>query len=285
MNINHKIEKHPCFFSNCGKYGRIHLPVSPYCNISCVFCDRAMNSHENRPGVSEKLLTPQEALVITRRAMKMSTDITVVGIAGIGDALASDHALCTFRLIHSEFPDLMKCLSTNGLMLPYVIDELLTVGLDTMTVTINALDPRILSKLCDFVKIKGHTYYGVEGAEILIANQLDGIKKITKEGVAVKVNTVLVPEINENQIPLIAETVHKSGAVLHNIIPFIPCGKLRNHLRPTKKQLDKARLASELYIPVFRNCHRCRADAIGIPGKIDIRKSVYEGELNVSIKR
>lgn len=275
MNFSINTIKHPCFSSNCGKYGRIHLPVSPYCNIACVFCDRSIHSNENRPGVSEKLLLPQDALNVIQRTLELSDNITVVGIAGIGDPLASEHALHTLRLIQSEYPNLIKCMSTNGLLLPYKIDNLVAVGLDTLTVTVNAMDPRTLAKLCDYIIIEGHKYYGVQGAKILIANQIEGITKIVKKGVLVKVNSVLVPGINDDQIPLIAKAVHKAGAVLHNIIPFIPCGKLRNYPSPTDEQINEARTESEKYIPVFKNCHHCRADAIGIPGENDIREFVY----------
>lgn len=275
MSLNFNTIKHPCFSSNCGKYGRLHLPVSPYCNIACTFCERIFHSSIDRPGVSEKLISPHKALLVVRRALEISNNITVVGIAGIGDPLASEHAISTFRMIHSEFPKLIKCMSTNGLLLPYSIDNLVAVGLNTLTVTVNAVDPMTLSKLCDYVIIKGHKYYGIQGAKILIANQLEGIEKIAKKGITVKINSVLVPGINDDQIPLIAEMANKTGAVLYNVIPFIPCGKLKNHPSPTIEQLNNARIQAKRYIPVFKNCHCCRADAIGVPGESDIRELVY----------
>lgn len=268
--------KHPCFSLKCNRYGRIHLPVSPYCNISCVFCDRHSDACEERPGVSNKLLTPQEALIVLRKAMSLSNNITVVGIAGIGDSLASEHAFCTFRLINSEFPDLIKCMSTNGLLLPYCTDEIVDNGIKTLTVTVNSINPYILSRLCEFVNINGHVYYGIEGAKILVENQLDGISKITQKGIIVKVNSVLVPGINDDEIPIISKHVKQAGAILHNITPLIPSGKLKHHPKPTCEQLDKVRCESEKFITVFRNCHQCRADAIGIPGTDDIRKLVYQ---------
>lgn len=39
---------HPCFASKPGNLGRIHLPVSPACNIGCRFCSRVLNDTENR---------------------------------------------------------------------------------------------------------------------------------------------------------------------------------------------------------------------------------------------
>ena len=40
---------HPCFGGHKNNVGRIHLPVSPGCNIACRFCDRVINDVEERP--------------------------------------------------------------------------------------------------------------------------------------------------------------------------------------------------------------------------------------------
>lgn len=41
----------------------------------------------------------------------------------------------------AEFPEMLLCLSTNGLMLPDRVDELASLGMHSLTVTINAVDP------------------------------------------------------------------------------------------------------------------------------------------------
>jgi len=60
--FGHLLKKHPCFNGEAHfQYGRIHLPVSPNCNIQCRFCKRGFNKWEKRPGVSRVLLAPREA--------------------------------------------------------------------------------------------------------------------------------------------------------------------------------------------------------------------------------
>ncbi len=76
-----------------------NLPVSPVCNIQCKFCKRSFNKWEKRPGVTDSILTPEKALEVVDRALKLCPDITVVGIAGPGDTLATPHALDVFELI------------------------------------------------------------------------------------------------------------------------------------------------------------------------------------------
>ena len=122
-NRHHKDEKfkhlaktHPCLGGEAHfKYGRIHLPVSPECNIQCKFCKRGFNKSEVRPGVSSLLLKPEEAVKTVQKALELCPEIRVAGIAGPGDTLATDLALETFELIKKEFPHLVNCLSTNGL--------------------------------------------------------------------------------------------------------------------------------------------------------------------------
>lgn len=109
-------DSHPCFGGHKKNVGRIHLPVSPGCNIACRFCDRVLNDVEERPGVASKIISPEESLGILEKALRLCPDITVAGIAGPGDPLASEYALRTFRLIKVKYPSLIKCMSTNGLV-------------------------------------------------------------------------------------------------------------------------------------------------------------------------
>ena len=54
---------HPCFGGDHSKAGRLHLPVAPGCNIKCGFCERKFDcANESRPGVTSKVLTPEQAV-------------------------------------------------------------------------------------------------------------------------------------------------------------------------------------------------------------------------------
>lgn len=276
INISHLTRAHPCFNGEVhDKSGRIHLPVSPVCNIRCAFCRRSFNKTESRPGVAAVVLSPQGALEILRKALKICPQITVAGIAGPGDPLASDHALRTFELIDAEYPLLIKCLSTNGLLLSEKAEKIARLEIRTVTVTINAVRPEILARLCSRVVAGGSVLEGTEAAEYLIAAQLEGIRKISRLGSIVKVNTVLVPRINERHIGDIARTAAEAGASMINIIPLIPQNELRDHPSPDCSELRKARKAAEEYLTVFKHCRQCRADAAGIPGVSEFRDVLY----------
>ena len=268
--------KHPCFArgeKNGG--GRIHLPISPSCNIECRFCERSFNTYEKRPGVTSTVITPEEAIEAIGRALEVCPEIHVAGIAGPGDTLASPYALETFRLVGKHYPDLVKCMSTNGLLLAEKAQEVIDAGVDSLTVTVNAVDPEIEAKLNDGIVWHGKHYTGVEAAEILIEQQLKGIDLISEAGITVKVNTVFVPDINSEHIEEVAKTVAEAGADIYNIIPLIPNHKLKDCREPDCMELERAILRASKYIDVFRHCQRCRADAVGIPGGKDYGSQIY----------
>ena len=275
----HVRANHPCFCHARNK-GRIHLPVCPACNIECNFCDRKINTYEDRPGVTGELLSPQEALDALARALEICPDITVAGIAGPGDTLATDGAVNTFRLIKEHYPGILKCMSTNGLLLKERAQELIDLGIDTLTVTVNAVDPVIQAKIISGIYYHGKRYEGEEAAKILIENQLAGIRAMSEAGVTVKVNTVLIMEINRNHVRDIAKAVSEAGATMYNIIPLIPQHKFKDFQEPTCPDIDGARREAEEFIDVFRHCQRCRADAVGIPGQKDYGDQIYPKRLN-----
>jgi nitrogen fixation protein NifB len=267
---------HPCFsVGTKPNKGRVHLPVSPGCNIFCRFCSRGSDSARQRPGAAAEIITPGEAVNVVERALELSPEITVVGIAGPGDALATPHAIETFRLVGEKFPHLLKCMSTNGLLLPEKASELAQIGVDALTVTVNGISPEILSRLCSGILYRGKRYAGEYGAKLLVENQLEGIRLASEKGVTVKVNTVLVPEINGEHIASIARAAKEAGARLYNIIPLIPAREFEAFPVPNCAQIDSARRVAEEYIEVFRCCGHCRADAVGIPGEEDYGERIY----------
>lgn len=261
---------HPCFGGNRHKNGRIHLAVAPRCNITCAYCDRRHDcANESRPGVASRILTPRQALDEVRATMhdeRLRNIIKVVGIAGPGDPLANDETFETFRLIKEEFPELIFCLSTNGLMLPDRMDELADIDLHSLTITINALSPGVGACIYRHVTYRGTRYTGSEGAALLIERQLEGLRLAAHAGLVVKVNTVLIPGINDQQIPLIAEKVAGLGAYVMNIMPVIPQAELAAVTPPTVDYLESVRAANEGIIGQFRGCRQCRADAVGLIG-------------------
>jgi len=265
----HMTKVHPCFNEKMhDKVGRIHVPIAPKCNIQCNFCTRDINKCEVRPGVTSRVMTVDDAIAHVKKVTS-EMPISVVGVAGPGDALFNDETFEFFKRVDEEFPDLIKCMSTNGLLLPDKADLLAKIKINTITVTVNAIDPEIGKEIYSGVFYDGKIYKGKEGFELLSKQQLEGIEKISEKGIVVKVNSVLIPGLNEDHIVDIAREVKKRGASLMNVLPLIPLNKFKDLEKPGCALISQVRDKVEEIIPVFRACTQCRADAYGVPGKED----------------
>jgi nitrogen fixation protein NifB len=264
----HLTSAHPCYNEKAHfTTARIHLPVAPRCNIQCNYCIRKLDKCEHRPGVASSILNPHEALVRVDKYAKEMQNLKVVGIAGPGEALANEDSFETMRLVHEKYPDLIKCVASNGLMLSERVDDLVKAGVTSVTVTINAVDPEVGAKIYSFVRYHDKTYKGVEGAKLLIEKQFEGVKKASEAGLNVKVNMVLIPEINFEQVKEVAKKAAENGAIIMNIIPMIPLNNFEKERPPDCDELTIARTIAEEYLPQFRLCRQCRADAVGVPGQ------------------
>ncbi|MDI6812159.1 MAG: radical SAM protein [Desulfitobacteriaceae bacterium] len=259
---------HPCFSTERhGMTGRIHLAVAPECNISCNYCVRKFDcANESRPGVTSKVITPEEAVQRVFRAKQsaLGPKLNVVGIAGPGEPLANAATFRALALIHEHFPTLTLCLSTNGLFLPDKLNELLALGVSHVTVTMNTLSLDTASAVYSFVKWQGQILIGRQAVSLLLERQLIGIELAAQAGLIVKVNTVVIPGVNDQELEAIAHTVKGKGAHLHNLMPLIPQGKFAQRPSPSPGKMREYRKLLSPILPQMSHCQQCRADAIGL---------------------
>jgi len=271
-----KIQEHPCFSEEaCHLFGRMHLPVAPKCNIQCNYCVRKFDCvNESRPGVASRVLTPEEALERTREVLAKHPYIKVVGVAGPGEPLFNEETFETLRFVRDEFPKIHLCLSSNGLLLPERIEELDALGVGNLTVTLNAVDPAIGEMIYSWVHYHGKTYTGREAAQILLENQLEGLRMAVERKIIVKVNTVLIPTVNDQHVVEISRTIRQIGVYMQNIIPLIPQYKFSHLSPPSPEERDRIQRECGKYVKQMKHCRQCRADAIGRLGK-DVQEYLF----------
>jgi nitrogen fixation protein NifB len=263
---------HPCFSQDAHKkYGRIHLPVAPRCNIQCNFCNRKYDCiNESRPGVTSTVLTPQQAVAYLENVVAEHPEISVMGIAGPGDPFANpDETMETLRLVRKKFPKLVLCLATNGLgVVPY-IDELAHLKVSHVTLTINAVDPVIGAKIYAWVRDGKRPLRGEAAAAALGMRQIEALIRLKARGLVVKINTIILPGINEDHIPDIAKKVSGLGADIMNLMPLVPVKGAVFAAVPPPDPLTTARLRLQCgrFLPQMTHCARCRADAVGYVGE------------------
>ncbi len=263
------IENHPCFNPNaCKSYGRVHLPVAPRCNIQCNFCNRKFDCvNESRPGVSSGILSPYQAMEYLKKVMAVKKNISVVGIAGPGDPFANPkETLTTVKMVNETYPDMLLCLATNGLNLPDYLDDITNVNVSHVSITINAVDPVIGEKIYSWVRYGKKSLSPEKGARLLLERQMESVQGLKERGIIVKVNTIVLPGINDHHVTQIARQMSKMGVDLLNCMPYYPnVGSNFSHLgEPSKKDIAKIQAAAKEYMPQMMHCKRCRADAVGM---------------------
>lgn len=263
------MQRHPCFSEKAhALVGRVHLPVAPRCNIQCAYCERRVCATDTmqHPGWAQRLLSPDEAVrLVDELAATQGDEAFVVGVAGPGDPLANAQTFVALGHIHRAHPALTLCVSTNGLLLEECLPQLVETGVTALTVTVNAADGEAGQEIYAWVRHQGAIYHGREAAELLIAHQMRGVRAALDVGMAVKVNTVLIPGVNDGHVATLARRLAALGVRLMNIMPLIPCGRMRDRRAPTCDELQAARRECEQTVPQFRSCVQCSADVVHFP--------------------
>jgi len=265
-------ENHPCFSEGAQqRVGRIHLPVAAKCNMQCNYCNRDFECvNESRPGVSSTILTPRQAADYLDAVLGKIKDIAVVGIAGPGDPFANaSETIETLRLVRERHPEIVLCLATNGLELPQHIDDLSQLKISHVTVTVNAVDPEIGSRIYAWARVNRKVYRGIDAARIILEKQLEGIRKLKERNLVVKINTVIMPDINDGHVKEIAKCVSGMKADILNCIPLyhVAGTPFANIPSPSKEKMESIREEVKAYLPQMSHCSRCRADAAGLVGQ------------------
>ncbi|MBI3901953.1 MAG: nitrogenase cofactor biosynthesis protein NifB [Nitrosomonadales bacterium] len=290
-----KVKNHPCYSEEAHHhYARMHVAVAPACNIQCHYCNRKYDcSNESRPGVVSQKLTPDQAVKKVLAVASEIPQMTVLGIAGPGDALANPaKTFETFARLQQEAPDIKLCLSTNGLMLPDYVDEIVKYNVDHVTITINMVDAAVGEKIYPWIFYDHKRIHGREAAQILTERQMLGLEMLTARGILTKINSVLIPGINDKHLIEVNREVKKRGAFLHNIMPLISEAEhgtvygLTGQRGPSAQELKEVQDACAGGANLMRHCRQCRADAVGLLGedrsdeftqdKVDKMEVVYD---------
>ena len=266
------LTQHPCFNSDVRhRTGRIHLPVAPRCNIQCNYCDRKFDcANESRPGVTSSVLSPTQAMAYLDRALEKTPYLKVVGIAGPGDPFANpEETMETLRLVREKYPEMLLCVATNGLNVEPYVAELTQLQVSHVTFTVNAVDPEIGAQIYAWVRDGRAIYRNEAGASLLWERQKQAIAALKNNGVIVKINTIVVPGINDTHTEDVAIEMRALGADIMNCIPLYPVKDtpFEDREQLGAEPIRRLRKTVQAYLPQMKHCTRCRADAVGLLGE------------------
>ena len=247
---------HPCFTNAPARAARMHLSVAPKCNIKCSFCNPAGGDkcvHGCMPGLTDRVLSPREALEHVRRVRDGGIDIRIVGIARPGEPLFNEETFETIALVREAFPSMHICLSTNGLLLPERLSRVLSLGVETLTVTVNCLT----------VDCARRVYDHVEGRRDDASFESVGGRASGRGSRAVRQGQQRAASRRKRRGDTARGTPRGRSGRVHPqcAAPHPPAGRPAPR-RPSQELVDSVRAQCAACLAQFTRCRHCRADAI-----------------------
>jgi nitrogen fixation protein NifB len=147
------------------------------------------------------------------------------------------------------------------------------MNIDHVTMTINMVDPEIGARIYPWIFYKNKRWTGLEAAKILHERQMQGLEMLKERKILVKVNSVMIPGINDEHLVEVNKVVKEKGAFLHNIMPLISDAAHGTHYGLTGQRGPRAAELKALQdklshgTKLMRHCRQCRADAVGLLGE------------------
>ncbi len=193
----------------------LRVSLTDRCNLRCRYCmPREIFGADHAFLEREELLSFEELT----RVLAAFVDLGVSKLRLTGGE----------PLLRKDLPELIAMLSplegvrdlaltTNGILLPRVADELVAAGLQRVTVSLDALDDA--------------TFRAVADTPLSVKAVLEGIDAALAAGLSpVKINAVMQRGVNDDQVESLAEWARETGVILR-YIEFMDVGTTNGWVR------------------------------------------------------
>ena len=247
---------HYCFaaYNTCNSvfFPRVHIPIADECHLGCFYCDFVSNGNQGilskKPGVCDSVIWGHEG-ILNYLEKNLRDSSTILGVSGPGDPFSSEKQMSIlFDVINNHYPDNPLCICSSGFGFPSIMNKIDCKRINFITLTINTFDQKKYSQI---YKNASASFSG----EYLSLSQKEALDYFLPTSSKVKVNTVFLPDINENEIVLMFKTLYDRGVECFNLLP----------MSEDKVYLDKYNVAIQqiihLGIPLLQQCLKCRSDS------------------------
>ena len=209
------------------KFGReidyLRVSVTDKCNLRCIYC---MDEKDNTFLKNYEKLTDDEIYRIVKESSELG--IKKVRITG-GEPLVKPNLVNLIGRINSISGIEEIYLTTNGILLADMIDELALNGLKGVNISLDSLNEERFNKLTRLGKLN---------------KVLEAIDKAIDLGIKVKLNTVIVNDINKDEI-IDFVNITKEKNIDVRFIELMPIGVAINYKGATNEEVLK--IISENY--------------------------------------
>ncbi len=185
----------------CREINYLRVSLTDSCNLRCLYClpDGCQTALHN-----DSLLSREDYLRLV--PLITSTGITKIRLTG-GEPLLYPH----LKELISAFKKLKGiekiALTTNGILLADKIAELAASGLNEINISLDALEPKVFSRLTRGGKLD---------------KVLAGIKRCLRLNIPIKLNSVILQQVNDDQIIPLVQFAQDNGIPLRfiELMPF-----------------------------------------------------------------
>ena len=179
------------------KYDRpilsLRITISNRCNENCLYC------HHDGMVSSKDEMTPDELYTICKIAKRIG--VRKIRLSGGDPLVRKDIVEIVEKIASLDFQDIS--LTTNGVLLGKYAEDLKKAGLDRVNVSLDTLNPETYKKVTSMDYLK---------------EAIDGILKAVEVGLyPVKINMVIMKDINQNEIKDMFEFCKEHGIILQLI--------------------------------------------------------------------
>ena len=183
----------------------LRLSVTDRCDLRCTYC------------MPEKMqFLPRKEVLSLEELHKLSLAFIERGISKIrltgGEPLVRRDVIELVRAIGRKLGDGLEelTLTTNGTQLASLADDMAAAGVKRINVSLDTMDGELFERL---------------SRRDRLAQVLQGIAAAKEAGLKVKLNTVALKGLNEEEIPYLVEWAHAQGHEL-TLIEVMPLGEI-----------------------------------------------------------
>ncbi len=163
-----------------------------------------------------------------------------------------DRTLETLRLVRAAYPHIALCVTTNGLGVASHAAALADLGVNHVTLLMDAVDPELVDTLYAWIRPGTRTLRPGEGAALLVDEQAVALAALTGAGIEVAVCVTVYPGINDAHVGDIAAAAKALGASGIYVLPFVPAGDAAGPVPAADAAtMDAARQAAAIHLPVL----------------------------------
>jgi cyclic pyranopterin phosphate synthase len=186
----------------------LRISVTDRCNLRCTYCMPRELFGPDHKFLPREMIMSYEEMCKTAVALSKS-GLQKIRLTGGEPLLRRDVSEFVAMLRHALGPDIDIAMTTNGILLPKHAEALANAGLSRVTVSLDAVDEEVFSKISD--------------TDISVSAVHQGIDAAIKVGLPVKVNAVIRKGVNEEQLLPLAEHFRGTGIELR-FIEFMDVG-------------------------------------------------------------